>query len=92
MKKPKACTRCGKMLDGITPSFVHDSDCIVPYPKEIQSKLENLWFVYGNNGPKHTGDNHKFIQRHVEGRAQLAKDYSPTKECRNAVKQAINAG
>lgn len=24
--------------------------------------LEKLWFIYGNNGPKHTHGNHRFIQ------------------------------
>lgn len=31
-----------------------------------QKALERLWFVFGNNGPKHTWGNHKFIQILIE--------------------------
>ena len=33
---------------------------------EQKQKIKNLWFKFGNNGPKHSNGNHKFIQRIVE--------------------------
>ena len=51
-------------------------------PTAKQSKaIEFLWFVYGNGGPKHNMQNHKFLQRHVEGRHDEAKFHQPDKEC-----------
>jgi anti-sigma factor ChrR (cupin superfamily) len=34
--------------------------------QEQRTKLERLWFVYGNNGPKHSHHNHRFIQNILE--------------------------
>lgn len=34
--------------------------------KEQRRALEELWFEYGNGGPKHTHGNHKFIQGILE--------------------------
>jgi hypothetical protein len=34
--------------------------------KEQHDKLYKLWFVYGNNGKKHTHQNHRFIQNILE--------------------------
>ncbi len=34
--------------------------------KEQRRALENLWFIYGNGGPKHSHGNHKFIQGILE--------------------------
>lgn len=31
-----------------------------------RKELERLWFVYGNNGKKHTHHNHRFIQNFLE--------------------------
>ena len=59
------------------------------YPENIQKKLEQLWFIFGNNRPKHTMDNHKFIQRHIEGKSHKAKYYKPTEECKKAVRKII---
>lgn len=62
---------------------------------EQRKALENLWFEYGNNGPKHTWGNHKFIQGMLErgeddrdffrktGRLKEWKPLSP--ECEAAV-------
>jgi hypothetical protein len=63
---------------------------------EFKHKLSNLWFVYGNGGPKSTNGNHKFIQRLVEHTErgtnwteqewkQNKNFYKPTKECLEAV-------
>jgi predicted DNA-binding protein len=34
--------------------------------EEQYKKLHNLWFVYGNNGKKHTHHNHRYIQNILE--------------------------
>jgi hypothetical protein len=48
-------------------------------------RLENLWFVYGNHGPKTTVENHGFIQGLLE-RGQDGRDfYRPTEQCPAAV-------
>jgi hypothetical protein len=85
--KSKTCKRCGFTGD-IFQVSAHD--CVVRYPPTVQQELERLWFVFGNNGPQCTMGNHKFIQRHVEGKAHEAKFYKPTKECRLAVKHALS--
>jgi len=30
--------------------------------EEFQEQLKELWFIYGNHGPKHSMMNHRFIQ------------------------------
>ena len=58
---------------------------------DTKCKLQKLWFVFGNRGPKHTMGNHKFIQR------LLDKDppedhrefYDPTNECIKAVDKIL---
>jgi hypothetical protein len=80
----KTCKRCNLKTDNL---LFHD--CVVKYTLIIQKELERLWFIYGNSGPKCTMDNHKFIQRHIEGKSHEAKFYKPTEECREAVKQAL---
>ena len=45
--------------------------------KKQREKLENLWFVYGNNGRKHTIAGHKFIQGFLEHGEDLRKFYNP---------------
>jgi len=86
MRTVKKCKRCGFEGDVFQMSA---HDCVVKYPLLTQKALEGLWFVFGNYGPKHTPDNHKFIQRHVEGKSHEAKFYKPTGECRRAVKRLL---
>lgn len=39
------------------------------FTEEKKNKLEDLWFIYGNSGSKHTHGNHRFIQEIlVDGR------------------------
>lgn len=33
---------------------------------ERKRRLEKLWFIYGNNGKKHTKGNHRMIQLFLE--------------------------
>jgi ribosome recycling factor len=33
---------------------------------EQRKALEKLWFIYGNQGKKHTHHNHRFIQNFLE--------------------------
>lgn len=37
--------------------------------------LNKLWFVYGNNGKKHTHHNHRFIQNFIESSEDTRKFY-----------------
>lgn len=53
---------------------------------EVQrSRLENLWFIYGNHGSKTTPDNHGFIQGLLERGSDERDFYKPTVECLAAV-------
>ena len=58
-------------------------------------ELERLWFYYGNNRPKHTTGNHRFIQclyeRGEDKRLACNKSTMPTQECMAAV-DAVLAG
>ncbi len=38
----------------------------VELSKDQTRELRKLWFVFGNNGPKHTHHNHIFIQRFLD--------------------------
>ena len=52
-----------------------------------RERLENLWFVYGNHGPKATPGNHTFIQGFLEHAQDLRdlRGWKPTAECVAAV-------
>ena len=50
-----------------------------------RERLEDLWFVYGNHGPKTTMENHGFIQGFLECDADERDFYKPTAECLAAV-------
>lgn len=62
---------------------------------EQRKALEDLWFVYGNGGSKHTWGNHKFIQNILDRGDDFRKDFRKkgripewkplTKECEQAV-------
>jgi len=62
-----------------------------------RERLERLWFVYGNYGPKTTPGNHQFIQGLLEYGLDLrplqtkrtAKRDKPTEECESAVEAVI---
>ena len=47
----------------------------VAVTEESRQQLERLWFVYGNYGPKHTMENHYFIQGFLE-RGQDERDFN----------------
>ena len=52
-------------------------------------ELERLWFVYGNYGPRHTMQNHYFIQGFLE-RGQDERDLNKvTPECLAAVDEVL---
>jgi len=57
-----------------------------------RAELENLWFVYGNRGPKTTPDNHGFIQGFLERDADERDFYKPTAECLAAVDAVLGRG
>ena len=48
-------------------------------------KLEDIWFIYGNRGPKHSDRGHKFIQRFLDMGQDLRRLYKPPKEVLKAV-------
>jgi hypothetical protein len=62
-----------------------------------RERLERLWFVYGNHGPKTTPGNHQFIQGLLEHGLDLrplrtrrtAKRDRPTEECEAAVEAVL---
>jgi hypothetical protein len=64
-----------------------------------RERLEHLWFVYGNHGPKTTPGNHQFIQGLLEHGLDLrplqtkrtAKRDIPTAECVAAVETVLAA-
>jgi hypothetical protein len=64
---------------------------------EQRRKLENLWFIYGNYGPKTTPGNHSFIQVILEQgidlrpliRQRTPKREIPTPECQAAVEKVL---
>lgn len=72
----------------VTPVMLTDSQ---------RERLERLWFVYGNYGPKTTPGNHQFIQGLLEHGLDLrplqtkrtAKRDRPTEECEAAVEAVL---
>src|SRR5215207_5049669 len=62
-----------------------------------RERLEHLWFVYGNHGPKTTPGNHQFIQGLLEHgldfrplrTKRTAKRDVPTTECVAAVERVL---
>lgn len=68
--------------------------------QEQRRKLERLWMYYGNQGPKTTYGNHRFIQGILERGEYGAdhykansrhKSYEPlTDECQEKVDQVLN--
>jgi hypothetical protein len=64
-----------------------------------RERLEHLWFVYGNHGPKTTPGNHQFIQGLLEHGIDIrplqttrtAKRDIPTGECVAAVERILTS-
>ena len=67
---------------------------------EQRQRLERLWFIYGNYGPKTTPGNHGFIQGLLEQGLDLRplitkrsrKSEIPTPECEAAVDEVLAGG
>lgn len=57
-----------------------------------RTRLEDLWFVYGNHGPQMTAENHGFIQGFLERDADERDFYKPTRECLAAVDAFLGQG
>lgn len=59
-----------------------------------REKLERLWFLYGNHGPKTTQGNHALIHRLLQHRMDIRplrlKGYIPTAECEQAVDAVLS--
>jgi hypothetical protein len=56
-----------------------------------QRKMEALWFVFGNHGMAHSLSNHKYVQRHVEGRGKEAEFYPASIDCQKAVERVLES-
>lgn len=58
--------------------------------------LRQLWMIYGNNGPKHSNGNHKFIQHILEHTNYEIEPWSSmitsklTTECIEAVNKVLD--
>ena len=65
---------------------------------EQRARLERLWFIYGNYGPKSTPGNHSFIQRLIENgiderplnHKRTPKSQIPTLECEACVNKILS--
>jgi hypothetical protein len=65
---------------------------------EQRTRLERLWFIYGNYGPKSTPGNHSFIQRLIENgiderplnNKRTPKSQIPTPECEALVDKILS--
>jgi hypothetical protein len=65
---------------------------------EQRTRLERLWFIYGNYGPKSTPGNHSFIQRLIENgiderplnHKRTPKSQIPTPECEASVDKILS--
>lgn len=65
---------------------------------EQRTRLERLWFIYGNYGPKSTPGNHSFIQRLIENgiderplnTKRTPKSQLPTHECEASVDKILS--
>jgi hypothetical protein len=65
---------------------------------EQRTRLECLWFIYGNYGPKSTPGNHSFIQRLIENgiderplnTKRTPKSQIPTPECEASVDKILS--
>ncbi len=72
---------------------------LVTLTEAQRDRLEHLWFVYGNYGPKTTPGNHQFIQGLLEHGLDLrplqtrrtAKRDLPTVECVAAVEKVLSS-
>lgn len=54
-----------------------------------RERLENLWGLYGTNGPKHTMKDHKFIQKILEKGQDWRGLFNPTEACLLAVEAVL---
>lgn len=59
--------------------------------KDQRVKLEAAWFVYGNNGRKHTLSGHKFIQGILERGKDYRALYRPDKEVTQTVDRILSS-
>ncbi len=60
--------------------------------EEQRYKLENLWFIYGNNGKRHTLSNHKFIQNILKNGEDARNFYYPDEDLIKLVDEIIKGG
>jgi plasmid stabilization system protein ParE len=56
---------------------------------EQRKKLGDLWYVYGNNGPRHTQGNHKWIQTILRLQMDHREMYKPSEVCIQTVDEVL---
>ncbi len=75
-------------------SHTYEKGCPEVALTESQTrKLERIWFIYGNNGPRHMPyrHNHYFIQRFLDaGQDQRSKYHDVSQECLDAVDKILS--
>jgi len=57
-----------------------------------RAKLETIWAVYGNNGPKHSENDHQFMRGLLELGRDLRQAHPPSEEIRWRVDVILAAG
>ena len=67
-------------------------DTIIHLTKNQREKLDDLWFIYGNYGSKHTMRNHKYIQAFLEHGRDLKEFYNPSTVLIRKVEEIIRKG
>lgn len=69
---------------------------VIEMTEQQRKALHKLWFIYGNNGKKHTHCNHRYIQNLLEHGEDSEKFYRQsdkndlTDECVNEVKTILS--
>lgn len=58
---------------------------------EQRGKLEELWFIYGNHGKKHSMRGHRFIQCFLEQDEDTRDFFKPDQEVIEAVDKILGS-
>lgn len=72
-------------------AWQHRDGPLVHLTNSQREALEDIWFIYGNNGPKSTRPQHKFIQAILEVGKDFRRYYDVSPECIDEVDRILNA-
>jgi len=89
MKKDKAIKSVIKRFESRIPGFVEEPKMEITI--EQRRFLEDLWFIWGNGGPKHSMSNHKFIQGIIERGDDDRKFFKPDKDLIRVVDSILSS-